>query len=267
MNKTTDKLTQKLKEIFKDRLVSLILYGSCVTNDCDNEFSDINTIVVIDSLSAIDLKNSSTAVKEFAKTIKSTNPKKFASITYLIELLSEYMTAHCNPSAVIKNPLPLFMGRDEWFNSCDVYPIEYSDIKARYKILYGEDVVAPLVLEKSNLRLQCEYEVKNLLIKLRQNYLVKSHDLNEIEKLLKRSSKSFFALFRAILRITETDVPFNHRKVIDLLSDKIKINKPTFLELLDLRTNPKAILRDEYEDTIQKLINSGEEILKYVDKI
>jgi len=262
--KSTANLIEKLKEIYKEKLISVILYGSCVTNDCDNEFSDINTIVIIDSLTAIDLKNASSVSKDFSK---ATKPKNLGNISQLVELLSNYMLAHCDPAQISRNPLPLFMDKDEWLNSCDVYPIEYSDIKARYKILYGEDIVAPLVLEKSNLRLQCEYEMKNVLIKLRQNYLAKSNDLREIEILLKTTSKSFFALFRAILRLTSEDVPFNHKEVISLLAEKVTIDKDVFLKILDLRTNSKAIPKDEYEITIQKLINSANEILKYVDKI
>lgn len=231
--KITSNLTEKLKETYNEKLVSVILYGSCAGNECENEFSDINTIVILDNLLAIDLKNANSALKDFLKT---------------------------------KNPLPLFMDKDEWFNSCDVYPIEYSDIKARYKILYGEDVVAPLNLEKTNLRLQCEHETKNLLIKLRQNYLAQSNDLKAIEALLKNSSKSFFALFRAIIRLTNENSPFAHKEAIDLLSEKVKIDKDVFIKLLEYRTNSKAISKDEYEITIQKLIDSTNEILKYIDK-
>jgi len=232
--KITSNLIYELKEIFKEKLISVVLYGSCASDDCENEFSDINTIVVLDNLTAIDLKHANPALKEFMKT---------------------------------KNPLPLFMDKDEWFNSCDVYPIEYSDIKARYRILYGDDIVLPLVLEKTNLRLQCEHETKNLLIKLRQNYLAQSNDLKAIELLLKKSSKSFFALFRAILRLTCEIAPFDHKEAINLLSEKVKIDKDVFLKLLDLRTNQKAILKNEYEITIQKLIDSTDEILKYIDKM
>lgn len=227
-------LIQNLKEIFKERLISVILYGSCANDECENEFSDINIIVVIDNLLAVDLKNANPGLNDFMKT---------------------------------KNPLPLFMDKDEWFNSCDVYPIEYSDIKDRYRILEGEDIVKPLVLEKKNLRLQCEHETKNLLIKLRQNYLAKSTDLKAIEELLKTSSKSFFALFRATLRLTETQVSFNHKKAIESLAEKVKIDKDVFLKLLDLRTDSKAISKAEYEITIQKIIDSTDEILKYIDKI
>lgn len=232
--KVIGNLIQDLKEVFGEKLTSVILYGSCASNECENDFSDINLIIVAENLLAIDLKNSNTALKDFMKT---------------------------------RHPLPLFMDKDEWFNSCDVYPIEYYDIKKRYSILYGEDIVKPLVLEKTNLRLQCEHEVKNLLIKLRQNYLAKSNDLKSIEILLKKSSKSFFALFRAILRLTEEDVSFNHEEVINLLGEKVKIDKDVFLKLLNLRTDSKAISKNEYEITIQQLIDSTNEILKYIDKM
>lgn len=232
--KVTSSLVQNLKEIYNEKLVSIVLYGSCASNACENDFSDINIIVVINNLLAIDLKKANSALKDFMKT---------------------------------KNPLPLFMDKDEWFNSCDVYPIEYSDIKDRYAILYGEDIVKPLILEKTNLRLQCEHEVKNLLIKLRQNYLAQSDDLKSIEVLLKKSSKSFFALFRAILRLTEEKVSFDHEEVINSLYEKVKIDKDVFLKLLNLRTDSKAISKAEYEITIQKLIDSTNEILKYIDRM
>lgn len=227
-------LTEKLKTVFDKRLVSVILYGSCAIDKCENEFSDINVIVVIDNLLAADLKNANPILNDFIKT---------------------------------KNPLPLFMDKGEWFDSCDVYPIEYSDIKDRYKILYGEDIVEPLVLEKKNLRLQCEHETKNLLIKLRQNYLAKSKDLKALEALLKTSSKSFFALFRAILRLTEPNAFFDHKSAIDALAGKVRIDKEVFLKLLALRSDSKAISKNEYEVTIQKLIDSTNEVLKYIDKL
>lgn len=235
--KILDKLVEKLKKIFDTRLVSVILHGSCAADLCDNKFSDINLIVVIDKLCAIDLKNANTIIKDFDKT---------------------------------KNPLPLFMDKDEWFNSCDVYPIEYSDIKDRYSIAYGEDIVKPLTVEKSNLRLQCEHETKNLLIKLRQYYLAYNKNQATIKKLLLSVSKSLFALFRAILRLTEEKVSFNKQESIDLISEKVNIDKQVFFMLLEMRKEKKLldpITKIDYEITIQKLIDSINETLKYIDKL
>lgn len=236
MNKLviTSNLISNLKETFKEKLISVILYGSCAGDVCENEFSDINLIVIIDNLSAVDLKNANPALKEFFKT---------------------------------KHPLPLFMDKDEWFNSCDVYPIEYSDIKDRYKILHGEDVVSPLVLEKKNLRLQCEHETKNLLIKLRQNYLLNSNDFKAIESLIKTTSKNFFALFRAVLRIIEQPISFDHKDMVEKLAQHVDIDRDVFLKILELRLNSKAIQKQEYEEIVQKLIDSTNNVLKYIDKL
>lgn len=229
-----NKLVENLNNTFKERLSSVILYGSCAADQCDNNYSDINVIVLIEHLSAKDLKHADKLINEWAKT---------------------------------KNPLPLFMDKEEWLNSTDIYPIEYSDIKDRFKILHGEDVVSPIVIESKNLRLQCELEVKNLLIKLRQAYLASSSDNRAIEALIKNSSKSFIAIFRAILRLTHTTVPNSHDEVVDMLSEKIKIDKEVFIKILEYRKNSKVLKRDEFEDTIQKLIDSTNQILKDVDKL
>lgn len=229
-----NKLIDDLKAIFSDRIVSVILFGSCTAEQCDAKISDINTIVIIDKLCASDLKNSLKPIKEWTKS---------------------------------KNPLPIFMDKEEWYNSTDIYPIEYSDIKDRFKILYGTDVVSGLEISTSNLRLQCEYEVKNILIRLRQAYLLHSNNHKIIEELLKTSSKSYTAIFRAILRLTETDINFDKNATIDQLSKKVDIDITTFKRLLLFRTDTKVINQNEINDIIQKLIDSTNNILKYVDKL
>jgi len=65
--KTTGSLIQNLQDTFGEKLVSVILYGSCASSSCENNFSDINLIVVIDNLLAIDLKNAAAVLKDFRK--------------------------------------------------------------------------------------------------------------------------------------------------------------------------------------------------------
>ena len=164
------------------------------------------------------------------------------------------------------------MDKDEWFNSCDVYPIEYSDIKDRYKILYGENSIDCLTIEKKDLRLQCEQEVKSLLIRLRQTYLAKAPDKDAIKKLIQASSKTFMVIFRTVLRLSNVTVPKTHEDVVLLFAENIKNNGidfdcNLFLKILEVRKNPKGLKNDEIESLIQKLIDSINCVLKYVDKI
>jgi len=246
MQKILETLTEKLKETFNDRLSSVFLYGSCATEDYTEfkeTFSDINLIVIIKDLTAVDLKKAHIFVKNFTKK-------------------SKYM--------------PIFMDKDEWFNSQDVYPIEYSDIKERYKILCGENLIDGLNIEKKDLRLQCESEVKNLLIRLRQNYLAKSSgnwaDKRALKALIQASSKTFMVIFRTVLRLSNEAVPKNHNDVVRFFWEKFKANEldfdgELFLKILEFRKNPKVIKDNDLENVVHKLIDSTNCVLKYVDKL
>ncbi len=238
MDKFLNKLVDELKKIFEDRLSSVFLYGSCAVEDCSTSFSDINLMVIINNLCAADLKKASHAVNEFRKNGKY---------------------------------LPIFMDRDEWFNSCDVYAMEYSDIKERNKIIYGENLIEGLNIEKKYLRLQCEQDVKNLLIRLRQNYLTIANDKKALKNLIMTSSKTFMVIFRTILRLSEIVVPVAHADVINVFAEKIRIeefefDKGLFLKILELRKNQNSLKDCDFESVIQRLIDTTNYVLKYVDK-
>lgn len=239
MQKILDKFTQQLKLIFEERLSSVFVYGSCAVEDCSREYFDINSMVIIKDLCAQDLKKAHCCSKEFAKKSKS---------------------------------LPIFMDRQEWLNSCDVYPIEYSDIKDRYKIIFGENLIEGLPVDEAHLRLQCESEAKNILIRLRQTYLAKSSDKNALKSLITASSKSLVVLFRTVLRLIGESVPMTHSDVIKLFCEKISSSEASFdcelfLKILEFKKNSKVIKPVEYEQVVQKLIDSTNSVLKYVDKL
>ncbi len=233
-NKILSEFKSDLKDLYNEKLCSIIIYGSCAVDDCSSATSDINAIVILDQLSALDLKKSHNIIKKWIKT---------------------------------KNPLPIFMDKEEWFNSTDIYPIEYSDIKERYKILEGEDVVAPLILKNDHLRLMCEHEIKNILIKLRQNYLINSSNYSAVKELIFAATKSLIAILRATLRLTNLEVPKINENMVDLLSSILNIDKNEIIKLFEIKNKQLEIKKDNYESTIQFLIDTTDKILKSVDKL
>lgn len=239
MNKILNDLIENLKKTFDERLSSVFLYGSCAVEDCSKSFSDLNLIVIIKNLRAEDLKKAHSFSVKFAQKAKY---------------------------------LPIFMDRDEWFSSCDVYAIECADIKDRHKILYGENLIKTTSIDKENLRFQCEQETKNLLIRLRQAYLSKAKNKKIIKEIIKTNSKTFVVIFRTILRLLDETVPKTHKEVINLFSNKIKTQEidfdlNLFIKVLELRTNQNIIKDNELDEVIQKLIDTTDSVLKYVDRI
>lgn len=239
MDKILNELIENLKMTFENRLSSVFLYGSCAVEDCSRTFSDLNLIVIIENLQAQDLKNSHPFVKEFAKKGKY---------------------------------LPIFMDKEEWFNSCDVYAIECADIQNRHKIVYGEDLISKVEVDKSNLRFQCEQETKNLLIRLRQTYVGHAENKKAVKEIIKISSKTFVVIFRTILRLLDEKIPITHSSVVKVFAEKIKthgidFDYELFSKVLEFRANPKAIKDNELHSVIEKLIDTTNSVLKYVDKI
>lgn len=233
MNKILNNLKIDLENIYKEKLISIILYGSAATYGFNPKTSDINLIVIIENLTAQDLKTGHSTIKKWIKT---------------------------------QNPAPLFIDSKEWLNSTDVYALEYSDIKERYKIIYGENLVSELNIDKKDLRLQCESEIKHILVKLRQAYLLNCKDKDIIKLLIKNSSKSIIAIFRAILRLLNEDVPHEHEEVVKKLSEKMEFDHNIFLDILLFRENKKKFNSKELENVIQKLIDSLDQMLGYIDK-
>ena len=234
MNKNLNTLIIDLEKIFTERLISVILYGSAAFGEFHDRISDINLLVILSEFNAVDLKNAYPAIKKWKKT---------------------------------GNPLPIFMNKHELFDSCDIYPLEYADIRERHKILYGENFLDKISLDKDDLRLQCERELRNLILKLRQNYLANSNDKKATERMLKKSLSSIIAIFRVILRIQGEEVPCEYREIIELMSLKVSIDKDLYLELLTLRERKSIFSHSKSPETLQKLINSLYTIIEYIDKL
>lgn len=236
MEKILNNFIENLKEIFKERLSSVFLYGSCAIEEITKD-SDLNSIVIIENLQAHDLKKAHKEVVNFRKKTKS---------------------------------CPLLMDKDEWFNSSDVYAIECSDIKERYKILYGENLIDTINYDKSHLRFQCEQETKNLLIRLRQTYLINVNNKRVMRDLIRSASRTIMVILRTILRLKNLEVPKSHKDVVLSIFENINdlnLNKELFLNILEFRINIKAISEKDFEDIVQKLINTTNNVLKYVDKL
>ena len=64
-------------------------------------------------------------------------------------------------------------------------------------------------------------------------------DKKFIEALISKSSTSYIALFRAILRVLDIKVPVGHKEVIEPLGEKIVFDKEIFIDMLLIRAKKK----------------------------
>jgi hypothetical protein len=130
-----------------------------------------------------------------------------------------------------KQPPPLLMRWDEWRRASDVFPIEITDMRVARTSLRGNDPVADMTVEPSDLRRALEAELRAKLLRLRQAYAAGSGD----PKLLGRAStgtvSSIATLFRVTLALLERSVPLATPACLAAASEAMSIDTAPVAEV------------------------------------
>jgi hypothetical protein len=114
---------------------------------------------------------------------------------------------------------PLFLTETQIQRSLDVYPMEFLDLHERHLLLEGENVLSDLRVSRTDLRLQCERELRSRLIELRQTYLLKQRSPTAMAESLSSMAAGWNVLFRALLRLRGEEVPAHNARVIERVAD------------------------------------------------
>jgi len=213
--------------IFGSDLLSIMLYGSGARGEYIPKKSDINFLILL-------------------------SENSIASLSKAFKVVARWHKSRVNT--------PLFLTKNYILSSLDVFPIEFLNLKAHYKVIYGEDVLQGLVIEKKFLRLQCERELKGKLLQLREQFLETSGSKREIESLIVRSAPTFYSIFRALLFLQDKDIPSGSKELLSLIVQETGLNSSLFLDILKIKEGSKKLttaeavsFMEEYIDQIKKL--------------
>ena len=170
MAMTLDELVTQLRAAYGGQLASVVLYGSAAAGEHVPKKSDYNVLVLLERIDASTLASASSVARAWREA---------------------------------GNPPPMTMTVAEWRRSSDVFPMEYADILARNKVLYGTAPFDGISFSLDHLRLQLEQQVLGKLLHLRQGALLAGTDGKRQAELLADSLSTIMVLFRAVLRLKE----------------------------------------------------------------
>ena len=151
-----------------------VLYGSGARGEFQPGRSDVNLLLVCESLRPDALRRLSTA----------------------LERLREQ-----------RQPPPLLVERDEWERAADVFPIEVTDMQLAHQMLRGADPVAGMQVDRADLRRALEQEFRAKLLRLRQAFALQAADERALGAVASQSVASVAALFRVALSLHGRAVP------------------------------------------------------------
>jgi hypothetical protein len=125
-------------------------------------------------------------------------------------------------------------------NAADVFAIEFLDIKAKRRVLFGADFFADLDVPMRLHSHQVERELRVNLIRLRQNYLANPPKPKILTGMMTASVSSFITLFRHALIALGEPTPSSKREVVDRLGALLGFDSRPFHTLLDVREKKLA---------------------------
>ncbi|MBW2252243.1 MAG: hypothetical protein JRF60_16860, partial [Deltaproteobacteria bacterium] len=218
---------------YKDKIHSIHITGSALTEDFNPNTSDINSIIVLNRMDLKFLENFAPLGKKFGK-------KQVSS--------------------------PLIMTPEYISSSLDVFPVEFLTIKMLHKTVFGEDIFSDLEIKKSDLRPQCERELKVRLIGLRQGYLSSLGNRKFLADGFISSFSGYIPLFRGIILLLGETPPMENKEVLATLQDVSSVNLDVFKTVLKAKKDKTKLsieilnsIFEDYYKAIEKLGNITDE--------
>jgi hypothetical protein len=233
MEKKLSDLVTRLQEAHKDRLVSVILYGSGAGGDHVEKFSDLNVLCVLTGITASDLARSEPIFiwwREFG------------------------------------NPAPLLMSESEVRTSTDCFTIEFHDMQERRRVLCGKDVIADLVIDRSFYRAQVEHELRAKLLRLRQKAGAVLSDGKALLRLMLDSVSTFCVLARHAILLSGGEAGWQKRDIVKKLGE-LGADPAPFRTLLDVREQKKDDTTVDPMTLFEGYLKQIEAMVAHVDRL
>ncbi|MBW1726465.1 MAG: hypothetical protein JRI63_05405 [Deltaproteobacteria bacterium] len=219
---------------YKDNIHSITLTGSAVTEDFMPGKSDVNSVFVLREMDLNFLELLAPLGKKYRK-------KRIAA--------------------------PLIMTPEYIMNSLDVFPLEFLNIKLLHKTILGEDLFRDLEINRSNLRLQCERELKVRLIGLRQGYISCLGNSKMLMDMFIQSFSGYIPLFKGIILLLGKEPPVTNPDVLSVLEEVSGVNASVFKTVLKQKKQKTKLTMEQLYTIFQNYYTAIEKLGDITDDI
>jgi hypothetical protein len=110
----------------------------------------------------------------------------------------------------------------------DVWPIELLDIARHHRVLHGVDPLGEIRVDPAHLRVQCERELRERLMRLREGYVVADGRAAALRQLMALSYTSFVQVLRGCLHLLGGEVPRHDHEVVAALCARLDLDPAGF---------------------------------------
>jgi len=174
-----------------------------------------------------------------------------------LEKIKPIILDHSKKTKVV----PIILTESGLTESSDVFPLELLDMKYPHEILFGDDTLEKVSLDKIHVRRQLEFELRSKLIHLRENYIwVKKP--KQLKALLKSAVPTLMPLFYGLLFLKDKIPPTNLESLYTDVHDLYEVDMSLFSTI-----RQDKLKDDELPSIIKNLMLLLEKLISIVDKL
>lgn len=230
---TATRVTAQLRKTFGEGLHSVILFGSVPRGEFVPGVSDLNLLVLLDSLAPANLARAAPLMQDWIRQ-GNTPPHLYSS--------------------------------DEWAGMADTFAIEIADMQDARDVLWGVDPVAPGVVTLSDLRLHAEREIRETMLHLRLRLVLGANSPAEVGNLLLSGVPSFVAYMRVALRVGGGDRLLDSRDVIERAARAIDADAEPMLACWRARTTLRRLDVSVTDPLVERYLAFTHQLVGYLDR-
>ena len=213
--------TQDLEVTLADRLISAVIYDGIVKNEDARDTDSIRVMFVMNEMS--------------------------------VEIL-DVLRKVCRRFKLARQLQPFILTQEDLMTSTDVFPIRFLDMQQDYILLCGKDVLKDLTIKRDHLRLRCEQEIKNSMLRLRTSYFMNLDLKGGISRVMLRS---YYTLLRSLDVLAELKTGKTLRKANEILSaaTEMGLDITCLKRIAKLRDGDGFRGKDEEKKTYNELMS------------
>lgn len=230
----TNEFVSRMRATAGDNVLSVVLYGSGAEGEFHPEYSDLNLLCVVRDIS-------------------------FAELAKIAKLVEWWRGKKHHP--------PLVLSVKELKASAGVFSIEFVDMKSRYRVLFGEDVLQNLQVPLGAHWFQLRYELREKLTLLRQHMLLAATKEKQLWEVMLHSVSSFTTLFRHVLLEMGEQGRKHSREAVAELAARMNFDPAAFVQLMDVRAQKLDRKQISASDLAARYLSAVEKVASEVDSM
>lgn len=231
---TLDQLVDQLRKAYGAELRAVVLYGSAAAGEHIAKRSDLNVLVISDSLGLDALHRAAAVARAWGES---------------------------------GNPPPLTLTTAEWRSSADIFPMEYADILERHRVLHGEAPFDGIAVDRGHLRLELEQQAMGKLLQLRRGILAAGGDPKRLIELLAASLSTFMVIFRSLLRLHKETPPAEYPALIARVAALAGLEADPFARVVRHVRGEARLAEQDVTGVLAGYLAGAQRLVAHIDRV